>query len=54
MSPAESDELLAKITEGVKLAIQRLIERTKKEDGELVISRDGKIIRIKARDLRTK
>ncbi|MEX2234597.1 MAG: hypothetical protein WD824_20695 [Cyclobacteriaceae bacterium] len=53
MNTPEPDELLDKITEGVKLAIRRLIERTKKEDGELVISRDGKIVRIKARDLKT-
>ena len=42
-----------KITEGVKLAIRRLIERTKKEDGELVFSKDGKIVRVKARDIKT-
>ncbi len=53
MSTAESDQLADKITKGVKLAIQRLIERTKKEDGELVISRDGKIVHVKARDLKT-
>jgi len=52
MTASESDQLADKITEGVKLAIQRLIERTKKEDGELVISRDGKVVRIKARDLK--
>ena len=52
MTASESDQLVDKITEGVKLAIQRLIERTKKEDGELVISRDGKVVRIKARDLK--
>lgn len=28
------------------------IERTKKEDGELVISRGGKIVLVKARDLK--
>jgi len=44
----------AKITEGVKLAIQRRIERTRKDDGELVISKDGKIVRIRARDLKPK
>jgi hypothetical protein len=38
MSQSEIDKRLAKITEGVKLAIQRLVECTKKEDGELVIS----------------
>ena len=52
MTASESDQLADKITEGVKLAIQRLIERTKKEDGELVISRDGKVVRVKARDLK--
>lgn len=53
MSTTESDQLVDKITAGVKLSIQRLIERTKKEDGELVIARDGKVVRIKARDLKT-
>lgn len=52
MSTTESDQLVNKITAGVKLAIQRLIERTKKEDGELVVSRNGKIVRVKARDLK--
>jgi hypothetical protein len=33
------------------LAQKRLIEKTKKEDGELVVVRDGKVVRIKARDL---
>jgi hypothetical protein len=52
MSAAESDQLVDKITAGVKLSIQRLIERTKKEDGELVISRHGKVLKIKARELK--
>ncbi|MEQ1585361.1 MAG: hypothetical protein ABL895_05745 [Cyclobacteriaceae bacterium] len=52
MSTAESDQLVQKITEGVQLAIKRLIERTQKEDGELVISREGKIVLVKARDLK--
>jgi hypothetical protein len=53
MSTIESDKLVDKITAGVKLSIQRLIERTQKEDGELVISRNGKILRIKARELKS-
>lgn len=52
MSTTDSDQLVDKITAGVKLSIQRLIERTKKEDGELVVSRGGKIVRIKARELK--
>ena len=51
MTTVESDQLIEKITAGVKLAIRRLIERTKKEDGELVISRNGKIVRVRAREL---
>jgi len=53
MNKSETDQLLDKITEGVKLSILRLIERTQKEDGELVFSKDGKIVRVKARDLKT-
>ena len=52
MSSTESDQLTDKITRGVKLAIQRLIERTQKEDGELVLSKDGKIVRVKAMDIK--
>lgn len=52
MTASESDQLMDKIAAGVKLAIQRLIERTKKEDGELVISRNGKVVRVRARELK--
>ena len=52
MTATESDQLVDKITEGVKLAIHRLYERLKKEDGEVVIIRDGKVVKIKARDLK--
>lgn len=34
------------------IARKRLIEKTKKEDGELVVVRDGKVVRIKAKDLK--
>jgi len=54
MSTTESNQLVEKITAGVKLSIERLIERTKKEDGELVVSRDGKVLKIKARELKPK
>lgn len=41
-----------KINAGILLARKRLIEKTKKEDGKLVVVRDRKIVRIKARDLK--
>ncbi|MCW5910547.1 MAG: hypothetical protein KIT62_05705 [Cyclobacteriaceae bacterium] len=53
MTNAEYEKMVEKITEGVKLAIDRLIEKTKKEDGELVISQGGKIVRVKARSLKS-
>lgn len=45
-------ELSKKFMKGMQLAIDRLIEKTAKEDGELAIMRDGKVVRVKARDLR--
>ncbi len=53
MKQSEIDTTIDKITKGVKLSIERLIEQTKKEDGELVISENGKVIRVKARDIQT-
>ena len=41
-----------KINAGILLARKRLIEKNKKEDGKLVVVRDRKIVRIKARDLK--
>jgi hypothetical protein len=47
----KNKELRDKIVLGVKLAVTKLIERKRESDGELVYSKDGKIIKIKARDL---
>jgi len=52
MSDKERNDFREKISRGLTLAFQRLVERTKKEDGELVFSRGGKIVRVKARDLK--
>jgi hypothetical protein len=51
MDREESKILFAKVEAGIKLAIKRLIEQRKKEDGTLVISKNGKVVEIKARDL---
>ena len=52
MSEIEIKQMQEKIDAGILLAQERLIEKTKKEDGELVVVRDGKVVRIKARDLK--
>ena len=41
MSEIEIEQMQEKIDAGILLAQQRLKERVKKEDGELVIMRDG-------------
>lgn len=51
MSTLEVRTFVDKVTKGFSLATKRLIESTKKEDGELVISNKGKAIRVKAREL---
>jgi len=46
------DELHEKIKKGVLLANKRLIAETKKHDGVLVIEKNGKIVKVKARALK--
>jgi hypothetical protein len=45
-------DLRSKIIRGIDLAYNRLLIEKQKEDGELVISRNGEIVRVKARDLK--
>ena len=52
MSELEIKQMQEKIDAGILLAQKRLIEKTKKEDGELVVMRAGKVVRIKAKDLK--
>jgi len=40
------------IVEGLKLAYNKLLEQKQQEDGELVFSCEGKITKLKARDLK--
>jgi len=44
-------ELRNKVYAGVKLAIERLIAERAKENDYLIISRNGKIIRVPAKEL---
>ena len=51
MSEIEIEQMQEKIDAGILLAQKRLKEKAKKEDGELVIMRDGKVMHVKADDL---
>lgn len=52
MTKEEGEILGNKIKKGLELSFKRLVEKTKKEDGRLVFSKDGKIIYVQARDLK--
>lgn len=51
MKTAERKELKRKILAGIELAFKKLVETKSREDGELVFSKDGKIIKVKAKEL---
>ncbi|MDR0566773.1 MAG: hypothetical protein LBG47_07045 [Prevotellaceae bacterium] len=51
MQDKEFEELCDKIVKGAALAYERLVAQKKKEDGELIFGIDGKIVRVKVRDL---
>ncbi len=51
MSELEIEQMQEKIDAGILLAQQRLKEKVKKEDGELVVMHDGKITHLKADDI---
>ncbi len=45
------DILREKLTYGINLAIQKMIDRSKKLDEKIVISRDGKVLVINASEV---
>ena len=51
MNEQEAREFEKNIVNGANIAFQRLVNETKKENGELVFSRNGQIFRVKAADL---
>ena len=44
-------DLRSKILIGIELAVERLIRKKQKEDGELVFSKNGEVVIVKAKDL---
>lgn len=51
MSELELEQMQEKIDAGILLTQERLKEKVKREDGELVVMRDGKLTHITAEDL---
>lgn len=46
------EEIERKVLKGGKLAIERLLERKRKENGYIVVSQDGKVVKLWARDIK--
>jgi hypothetical protein len=51
MNEQEIREFEENVVKGANIAFQRLVSQKKKENGELVFSRNGQIFRVKAVDL---
>ena len=45
-------QIQEQINDGLLLARKRLIEKTKKENGELVVENDGEVVHVKADELK--
>lgn len=52
MSEFEIQQMQDQINDGLLLARKRLIEKTKKENGELVVMSDGEVVHVKAEELK--
>ena len=51
MTTEEAKTLRDKIKIGLELSFSRLVAERAKEDGELIFAENGKIVRVKAKDL---
>jgi hypothetical protein len=54
MNKAEMKDIREKIVKGLSLTAKRLVEQKKKNDENLVLWQDGRIVVVKARDISTK
>jgi hypothetical protein len=50
MTKQDVQELRRKIIQGMDLSFNRLLTDKQKTNGDLVISRDGKVVKVKARE----
>ncbi len=53
MNQADNNTLQSKILEGLRKSFVKLVETKRKEKEELVFMKEGKIVRIKARNIDT-
>lgn len=51
MSENDIRQMQEKIDEGIRIAQEKLVEKVKKEDGQLIVTRDGQIVAITASEI---
>lgn len=52
MTTQEINSLRSSILKGIEISFDKLLKTTQKENGELVVSKNGKVVRVKARNLK--
>jgi hypothetical protein len=52
MTTQEISNLRTNILKGIEISFNKLLTKTQKEDGELVVSKNGRVVRVKARKLK--
>lgn len=53
MTTQEINILRSNILKGIEVSYNKLLISTQQKDGELVVSKNGKVVRVKARKLKT-
>jgi hypothetical protein len=51
MTKVELKNMRTKILQGIELSYNKLLSDRQKEDGELIFSENGKVVKVKARKL---
>ena len=52
MNETEIKVMRSKILQGIEISYNKLLSERQKEDGELVMYKNGKVMNVKARDLK--
>jgi len=52
MTKVEIKDMRTKILKGIEMSYNKLLSERQKENGELIFSENGKVINVKARDLK--
>jgi len=52
MNNEDKNSFFKKVEEGLKLSYIKLVEDYQRRDDELILSKDGKIVKVRARDIK--